>query len=181
LPSVTFGRAAALFAVLPLVLVAACGGSRSTATSSASLPPGTMSKAVTITQLDAVCKATDAKITALPVAKGRSDYPALLSDFTGTLAIFQAYFAQVQLLVDQSVDRARLTSKWLALEQGDFAVSQPILEQMVQAIQAKDDASIAAAQKKLSAAPDHTDEIISFFRSYGLKDCVTMQAGQADS
>ena len=156
----------------PLALTA-CGSGTSSPPTTA--PPGMLSKAATISQIDAVCKDTDAKLSALPQASGRDDYASLLTDFTSTVTLFNSYFAQVQPLVEQSVDRDRLTTKWLAVEKSDFAASQPIIEQMIQALQAKDDSAISAAQSKLNKAPDHTDEIISFFRSYGLKDCATMQ------
>jgi hypothetical protein len=167
--------------VTAALAVAACGSSGGPAAPTTA-PPGMLTKAQFVTQADAVCKDTDAKLSALPQAKDNNDYSALLTDFTSTLAIYPAYFAQAERLVAQSTDRAELTRKWLKVEEGDFAASKPIIEKIIAALQAKDDSAVTSANRKLQAAPNHTDDLIVFFKSYGLSACASLEsAGASDA
>jgi hypothetical protein len=162
--------------VVPLVL-SSCSGSATRTSAPTTAPPGLLSKAAFIAKADAVCDAANTNITALPRAHSDSDYPALLTDFTSTLTIFQTYFAQAEALVAVSTDRATLSRKWLTVEEGDFAASRPLIERIIAALQAKDDSAVRSLDKKLQAAPDHTDQLIVFFKSYGLGACASLESG----
>jgi hypothetical protein len=172
-------RATPLLSVLLLVSVAlgACSSSSAGSSAPTTAPPGMLSKAAFISKADAVCSAANTKLTGLPRARSDTDYAALLNDFTSTLSIFDAYFTQAEALVALSTDRETLTKKWLKVEEGDFAASRPIIEKLVAALQAKDDSAVRSLDKKLQAAPDHTDQLIIFFKSYGLNACAALESG----
>jgi hypothetical protein len=179
-PSTTTARRLGCAIALSLALttgLAACSTSSSSSSAPSTDAAGQLTKAATITRLDAVCLATDTKLRALPQAKNRQDYAALLTDFSSTGPIFDAYFAQVTPLVAQSVDRDKLTTKWLAVEKDDYARQQPLVNDMISALQAKNDSSISAVEKQLEKVTVHTGDIVGFFRQYGLHDCADMQSG----
>jgi hypothetical protein len=170
--------ALALAVAAVLASSAGCAGS-SSAPGAPTNSAGQLTKSETIKRIDAVCSATDKQLRALPAAKSRQDYQSLLTDFDSTTSLYTSYFAQVEPIVAQSADRDQLTQKWLSVEKADFARQQPLVDQMVQALQAKDDTAVNAAEKKLQTVSVHTEQIVVYLRTYGLTACGTMESGSS--
>jgi hypothetical protein len=152
----------------------ATSGGSTTVTSSA--PPPTGAKAVFITKADAVCTTTIAKVKALPVPSGEADYTNLLANLVGTESLFQSYIDQIKVLVAQSPDKAELTSKWVSLEESDYVAAQPVLGELISALKAKDQVAVQTAGNKLDGVPDHTTEMASFLKTYGLASCAKLES-----
>jgi hypothetical protein len=163
----------------PLVSAGASSAASSRAASSgaaSTAPPATGAKAVFITKADAVCTATIAKVAALPVPTGEADYTNLLANLVGTESLFQTYIAQIKVLVAQSPDKAELTSKWVSLEDADYDSAQPVLAELITALKAKDQAAVQTAGNKLDGGADHTAEMATFLKSYGLTECAKLES-----
>lgn len=175
-------------ALLGLSLVA-CGGSSkksgdtgsfSTGSSTPTQSPGAgptqaLSKGEFVVNMNAVCAAVDSQRRALPTPSGLTDYPAIAANLSGTLRILPSFIAKAEGLVNQSVDKAQLTTKWLALEKSDYAATKPIAERMVADSTAKNASRVQADGAALSAAPDHSATIAQFMTGYGLTACATLE------
>jgi hypothetical protein len=174
-------RLLAIGLIVPLVL-SGCGAAKTADPAAASAArSAAATKAVFVEKADAVCKTTDTRLSALPHAKSAKDYAALTADFAGTVTIFQSYFAAVDPLVAASPDRDELTKKWLTVEKGDFNASLPIIEKILTGLKDHDGKTISSANTKLKNAPDHTDNLITFFTHYGLTSCVDMESNSSDA
>jgi len=184
-----------LLLALPLGL-AACGGggsaAKSSPTASTSSPggssaatskasgTGTLSKADFIAKADAVCSSIDTQVKDLPTPTSQTDYAGILADLSGTQSLFQTYIAQIEPLIAQSPDQAALTSNWLAVEKSDYVAALPAPTEMLQALQAKDPVAIDAAGSKLDSAPDHSADMATYLKSYGLTDCYQLESDQSN-
>ena len=133
-----------------------------------------------VTDANILCADTDTSLLALPRAVSSNDYPSLLTDYTGSISILQAYFSQLEALVARAPDQATLNSSWVSVEEGDFTATRPILERMITALRHHDDTAIRTAQSQLKSAPFHADQLYDFFSSYRLDSCATMESDSGD-
>ncbi len=168
----------ALIAATGALAIAGCSSSASSGSpqsSAATTSPATLSKAQYVAQADAVCKSFDTKRKALPTPTAATDFAAVTANIQGTLALVPTFIAQSKALIARSADKAELTSKWLSVEQSDFAATAPLAQTALAAAKAKNATAVQQAVTKLSAAPDHSAQIASFMTSYGLSDCATLE------
>ncbi|MGI8667168.1 MAG: hypothetical protein ACR2N4_14270 [Jatrophihabitans sp.] len=135
----------------------------------------TLSKTDFLARMNAVCSAIDAQRKALPTPAGLTDYPNIAANLSGTLRILPAYLTQAEVLVRRSADKAELTSKWIAVEQSDFATIKPIAERMVADSTAKDEAKVSEDGEELSTVPDHSSTIADYLTGYGLTSCASLE------
>ena len=127
-------------------------------------------------QANALCTATDNALSALPQPASDQDFAALETDLRSTITLFHRYLAQLEPLVARSPDRDELTANWLAPQTADFAVAEPLLNQLIEAAHARDATRMQNVNAELAALPDHTDAYATLLDQFGLTACSKLDA-----
>jgi hypothetical protein len=163
----------ALIAAAGALAIAGCsssGSSGGNAPGSSSTSAATLSKAQFVAQADAVCKSFDTKRKALPTPAAATDFAAVTANIQGTLDLVPAFLTQSKALVARSADKSELTSKWLSVDEADYTATVPLARAVLAASKAKDATAVQQAVTKLSAAPEHSAQLVPFLTGYGLTD-----------
>lgn len=157
----THAQTAAVAAVLGL-LATGCG-SRGSA-----LPTRQFSD-----RANAACQRLEVRVRAIP-APTAGHLPTLAAYAEGLVSSYADYLAQLTPLVSRAADRAALQQQWITPQTQQFAASEPLLTQLIDAAKTGDTAGVTAIRAKLAALPDATSAIEAFQRQYGVGDCADL-------
>ena len=131
-----------------------------------------LSKADFITQANAACASTLAKIKTAPTPSSLTDYATIHAYMTLGLTEEPKFLDTVTKLVDRSPDKSTLHKNWIDPETASFAQQKPTVEQLDAAAQAKDASKVSTLVNKLSSFDSPDDG--SFLTGYGLTQCAAL-------
>jgi len=163
-------KSLALTACSAVVLAGVLAGCSSSGGSSGSK----LSKADFVTQANAACASTLAKVKAAPTPSSLTDYANIISFDQVALKEEAAYLKTITALVDRSPDAAELHKNWVDLDSAQFAAQKPLVEKMNAAAAAKNQSQLAAAANQVAALPDNSAKETSYLNKYGLTDCAAL-------
>lgn len=140
--------------LLPIVLLAACGGASG---------PG---KSAYLAQAEAICKKANSDVKALAVPSTPSALPAYVSTLLG---IADAATTQLEKLAPPAADKAQLDKRFLTPLRGQIVEGRAYLGEIKKAVAANDQ---AALQKLVTNPPTASKADTAWMTSYGFVSCV---------
>lgn len=150
-------------AVLPLALLAACGGSSDKATSTPSPTPAGLSKAAYIAASEAICTKANADIDAVPAPASVKDFPTSLQS---TLTIADKATTDLEALGAKQADSTELTKTFLGPLRAQVTAIRAFLPKVAEAA-AKGQAAVEALDE-----PKVPEADLAAMRAYGFTACV---------
>jgi len=147
-----------LLALLPLAVLAACGGGDADGVG------GGLSKAEYVSQSEAICKKANADVKAIPFPP--TDFAAYVGQLV-TLA--EGVRDQITALDAPDADQADITSKVLDPIDAQIREGRAYQQQLADAVASKDTAKL---QRLVADPPIQTKADIDWMESYGFKECV---------
>ena len=152
-----------LAAVLPLVLIAACGGSDDDQVSSG------LSKAQYLVKTEAICATLNKDVDALPRPLSGA---ALAAFVEGTLRIVEEATSEIKALEPPAGDKAELEAKVLDPLDLRLTAGKAYLVEVKAAAAKKDQAALG----RLIVNPPASTADLTWMRSYGFRTCVEAAA-----
>lgn len=144
--------------VLPLVLVAACGGGSSS---------GGSSKSDYVSKAEAICKDANAETKKLTLP---SDPDGFLRLVERSIDIATSTTSKLKALDPPAEDKGEITKKVIAPLEDQLKKGQAYLDQVRTAVTNKDQNAIG---RLLANPPRQHEADLGFMKSYGFKECVT--------
>lgn len=145
--------------VLPLVLLAACGGSKDHTASG-------QSKASYVSKAEAVCAKANADVKAEAFPTSPQGLPAYVQKL---LDIADAATTQIKALEPPAADGGDLQAKVLTPLAGQVAEGRVYLAKIKKAVAANDQKTLGAL---IASPPSGSKADLDWMRSYGFKACV---------
>jgi hypothetical protein len=142
--------------VLPLVLVAACGGGSSGS-----------SKSDYLAKAEAICKDANAQVKKLTLPSDPAGFQRLVEK---TLSIAESTTSKLKKLDPPSADKDEIKKKVITPLENQLAEARPYLDEVRKAV-AKNDQN--ALGRLLQNPPREHKADLDFMKTYGFKECVT--------
>jgi len=140
--------------LVPVVLVAACGGGSS------------LSKSDYVAKAEAICKDANDKFKALPRPSDPKGFETYVND---TLQIADDATKELKDLDPPSADKKDLETKVLEPLSSQITEGRKFLDKVKKAVASNDQAELG---KLLSNPPQGKDADLDWMKSYGFKSCV---------
>ena len=164
-------RRSSLTLIVASATVLTLAGCSSSGGGSGSSGGSKLTKAEFITQADALCASTLAKINAGPTPTGLTDYTAIVKADELALAEEPKFITAMTKLVDRSPDAAALHKNWIDVQNSEFTQQKGLIVQLDEAAKAKDDTKINHLVQQLGSMPDHSADAAKYLKTYGLAKC----------
>ena len=148
----------ALLPVVPLALLAACGGG----------DDGGLSKAEYLSKAEAICAKANADVKAIPLPTTPSAIPTYV---TKLVTLAESVRDQMKALDAPDADEADLDKKVLDPIDAQIREGRAYQEQLAQAFASNDSAKV---QQLVANPPTQTQADLTWMKSYGFKECVTV-------
>jgi len=136
---------------------------------------GTLAKADFVSKANALCASTYPKVHPGPAPTSATDYVATAKYAQVTLDEFPPFSQKAKALVARSADKDELTAKWIAVDEADVAAEKPLLQQLIAAANAHEEAKVQQIEDQLGSAPDHSEQTGTYLTSYGLTECAKLE------
>jgi hypothetical protein len=140
--------------VLPVLLLAACGGGSS------------LSKSEYVAQAEAICKDTNKQIDALSTPTDPASFQKLIED---SIKIADSATSRIKALDPPSDDKADLQKKVIEPLESQVKEARSYLAKVKEAVAKKDQPALG---KLLTNPPTGNEADLDWMRSYGFKECV---------